>query len=250
MKKFAINLTIIFYALSLNASNTISLDSANSAYKKGDFINAAKGYEKILSEGFESADLYYNLGNTYFRLKEIPKAILNFERARLLNPEDEDINYNLNLVNSFIVDKVTPLPEFIVLTWVKSIINNFTVNQWSIFSLGLFVTSLLLFLLFLFSGISFRRKLFFWAGTLLLFTSIISTVFALNSRSEIVNNHTAIITKAVTTAKSSPDDESTNLFIIHEGTKVIINEELDDWSEIKLLDGSIGWIKTNDFEKI
>ncbi len=250
MKKTIIlilSLVTIYYC---HASTFPALDSANATYKKGEFEKASKIYELILSKGIESAELYYNLGNAYFRLKEIPKAILSYERAKLLSPEDDDINYNLNLVNSYIVDKVNPLPEFIVLTWVKSVIRKFSVNQWSVFSLSLFVISLLVFLVFLFSGVAVWRRLFFWTGSFFLVISVISTIFAINSRSQIVNNHTAIIISAVTTAKSSPDNASTDLFIIHEGTKIIINEELEDWSEIKLLDGSIGWVKSKDFEKI
>ena len=250
MKKIIAIITGLFVAVSMFAATTVSLDSANAAYKRGDYEKASKAYESILSAGFESSELYYNLGNTYYRLKDIPKSILNFERAKLLNPEDEDINYNLNLVNSFIVDKVTPLPEFIVLTWVRSVINKFSVNQWSLLGLGSFIASLLIILLFLFSGVARWRKLFFWTGALMLIISVVTTIFAFKSRSEIVNNNSAIIISSVATAKSSPDDASTDLFIIHEGTKVIINEELDDWSEIKLLDGSVGWVKTTDFEEI
>ena len=240
-------LTIVF---SHAATNKAALDSANAAYKKGDYEKASKIYEIILAEGKESANLYYNLGNTYFRLKNIPKAVLNFERAKLLAPDDEDINFNLNLVNSFNVDKVNAVPEFIIYTWVKNVINNFSVNQWSVFGLSFFIFSLLFMILFLFSGVAGWRKFFFWFGTFFFLISIITTVFAFKARSEIVNNHSAIITASVTTAKSSPDDASTDLFIIHVGTKVLINEELDDWTEIKLSDGSIGWIKSKDFEKI
>lgn len=250
MKKLIIVITSLLFALSINASDILSLDSANASYKKGEFEKAINSYQAILDEGYESSELYYNLGNAYFRMKEIPRAILYFEKARLLNPEDEDINYNLNLLNSYIVDKVTPLPEFIVFTWVNSVMNIFSVNQWSMFGLIFFISSLILFLIFLFSGKAGLRKLFFWTGTIVFFVSIACTIFAIKSRSEIENNKTAIVMVSVTTAKSSPDDSSTDLFIIHEGTKVIINEELEDWTEIKLLDGSIGWIKTKDFEKI
>jgi hypothetical protein len=190
------------------------------------------------------------LGNSYFRLKNIPQAILNFERAKLLAPEDEDINFNLALTSGFIVDKVNSIPDFFVYTWLKSIINTFTVNQWSIVSLSLFILSLFLIIAFLFSGKVSIRKLFFWTGILFFLFSITSTFFAIKYRYEIVNNNSAIVMQAVSTAKSSPNDSSTDLFIIHEGTKVTISEELDDWTEIKLADGNVGWIKSKDIEKI
>ncbi len=243
---FTVFVSFSSFALSTNAA----LDSATSSYKRGDYEKSVKIYETLLSEGMESATLYYNLGNSYFRLKNIPEAILNFERAKLLSPEDEDINFNLTLASGFIVDKVNPIPEFFVYTWIKSIVNTFTVNIWSVVSLTLFVLSLFLIIAFLFSGKVSMRKLFFWTGILFLLLSITSTVFAIKCRSDIVNNNSAIVMQAVSTAKSSPNENSTDLFIIHEGTKVTISEELDDWTEIKLADGNVGWIKSKDIEKI
>lgn len=251
MKKLIISISAILTIVFCQAATTdTALDSANIAYKKGNYEKAAKIYEAILSSGKESANLYYNLGNAYFRLKDIPNAILNYERAKLLAPDDEDINFNLSLVNSFSVDKVNTVPEFILYTWIKNVIHSFSVNQWAIFSLSFFVFSLLFMLMFLFSGVAGWRKFFFWFGAFIFLISVFTTIFAFNTRSEIVNNNSAIITASVTTAKSSPDDASTDLFIIHVGTKVFINEELDDWTEIKLSDGSIGWVKSKDFEKI
>lgn len=249
-KSITFIIAILTIGLCHAASTNNSLDSANAAYKKGDYEKASKIYEIILSEGMESANLYYNLGNTYFRLKDIPRAILNYERAKLLAPDDEDINFNLNLVNSFSVDKVNPVPEFIIYTYIKNVIHSFSVNQWSVFGLSFFVFSLLFMLMFLFSEVAVWRKFFFWFGTFFFLISICTTIFAYKAQSEIINNNSAIITASVTTAKSSPDDASTDLFIIHVGTKVLINEELDEWTEIKLSDGSIGWIKSKDFEKI
>ncbi|MBI5538953.1 MAG: tetratricopeptide repeat protein [Bacteroidia bacterium] len=251
MKKILIIIFTVFVSFgSFALSTTAALDSATSAYKRGEFEKSVKVYETLLSEGMESATLYYNLGNSYFRLKNIPQAILNFERAKLLSPEDEDINFNLALASGFIVDKVNPIPEFFVYTWIKSVINLFTVNQWSVISLSLFIISLLLIITFLFSGKVSMRKMFFWLGILFFLVSVLSTVIALKSRSFIVNHNAAIVMQAVSTAKSSPNDNSTDLFIIHEGTKVTITEELDDWTEIKLADGSVGWIKSKDIEKI
>jgi tetratricopeptide (TPR) repeat protein len=249
-KSLTLIIALLIIVFSYAATTEVALDSANAAYKKGNYEKALKIYETILAEGNESANLYYNLGNTYFRLKDIPNATINYERAKLLAPDDEDINFNLNLVNSFGVDKVNAVPEFFVYTWIKNVIHSFSVNQWSVFGLSFFILSLLFMLSFLFSGTAGWRKFFFWFGSFFLLISIFTTVFAFQSRSEIVNNHSAIITASVTTAKSSPDDASTDLFIIHVGTKVLINEELDDWTEIKLSDGSIGWIKSKDFEKI
>ena len=249
-KSITLILSILVTIYSFAATTNSALDSANSAYKKGNFEKASKIYETVLASEIESADLYYNLGNSYYRLKNIPKAILNYERAKLLAPDDEDINFNLNLVNSYIVDKVNLLPEFIVFTWFKKLTNSLSVNQWSIFGLSFFALSLIFILFFLFSGVAGWRRFFLWFGAFFLIISIGTTLIALKARSEIVNNHSAIVTASVTTAKSSPDDASTDLFIIHEGTKILINEELDDWSEIKLLDGSVGWIKTKDYENI
>jgi tetratricopeptide (TPR) repeat protein len=243
---------IFFISILFTWSYTIAfpLDSANAAYKKGDYLKAMKEYETFLAKGYDSPELYYNLGNTYFRLKNIPKSILNYERAHLLEPENEDISFNLNLANSFVSDKVTPVPEFILYSWMKFIMNKLTSNGWALWGIFQFGISLILFLLFLFSHSTLHRKILTGAGITILVLGSIATIFAIETRSEILQTRTAIIMSPVTTAKSSPDDQSTDLFIIHEGTKVIINEELDDWSEIKLLDGNVGWVKTTDFDKI
>ncbi len=245
-------LILLFFAsfgsFAINPNSAI--DSANTYYKNGNYDNAVKLYESVLYQGLESANVYYNLGNSYFRIKEIPKSILNYERAKLLSPIDEDINFNLNLASSLIIDKVNIIPEFFIYSWIKDILNFLSINNWAIISLSLFVFSLILVLLFLFSEKTFLRKLFFWTGSFTFIISLICLVLAVYGRAMIVNNHSAIVMQAVTTAKSSPNDSSTDLFIIHEGTKVTINEKLDDWTEIKLADGNVGWIKTKDIEEI
>lgn len=249
--KIIIIILIFFTSLgSFAINNELAIDSANSNYKNGNYENAIKYYESVLSQGQESVTLYYNLGNAYFRIKNIPKSILNFERAKLLSTEDEDIIFNLNLASSLITDKVNIIPEFFMYTWFTKIINLYSINDWAIISLSFFVFSLVLFLMFLFSIKNILRKLFFWTGSFIFIISLLFIVFAVNGRSAVINNHSAIVMQAVSTAKSSPSDSSTDLFIIHEGTKVTINEKLDDWTEIKLSDGNVGWIKTNDIEEI
>jgi len=250
-KHMIIIIYVFFTSLGSFAINSeLAIDSANSNYKNGNYENAIKYYESILSQGYESASIYYNLGNAYFRIKDIPKSILNFERAKLLSPKDDDINFNLNLTSGLIVDKVNNIPEFIVTAWFKNILNMFSVNIWAAISLVLFVLSLLIILFFLFSKRAYLRKLFFWTGSLIFIISLICLFIAVESRVTIIDNHSAIVMQVVITAKSSPSDSSTDLFIIHEGTKVTINEKLDDWNEIKLSDGNVGWVKSKDIEEI
>lgn len=251
MKKYLI--IFVFFPLTLASNNltcTQAFDSANTAYKNGDYIKAAELYQEILNQGKESAFIYYNLGNAYFRLKDIPNAIINYERARLLKPGDEDINFNLRLANNFIFDKITPLTEFILFTWLNTVVNFFHSDYWSISGLASFTMFLVFILLFLFSRSLFKRRFFLFTGFLFLLSSILTTTFAIYSYNNIANNSYAIIVASVSTAKSSPDDSGTGLFIIHEGTRVTVNEELDEWAEIKLPDGNVGWIKTKDYIKI
>jgi len=250
MKKIIIILLLFVTTYCSALTPSALIDSANINYKKSFFEKAIKQYEAVIDCGFQSSELYYNLGNSYFRFKNLPKAILYYEKAKLIAPDDEEINFNLNLANSLIIDKVNAVPEFFVSKWIKNAITQFNSNTWAIISLTIFIISLAFLLLFLFSKKIILRKIFFWVGVFLLMFTVFSTYSSISTKNNITNNNSAIIMKSVTTAKSSPSDSSTDLFIVHEGTKIIIRETVEDWSEIKLSDGNIGWLKVSDYERI
>jgi tetratricopeptide (TPR) repeat protein len=215
---------------------------ANNLYAAGDYREAITHYNMIEASGEVSADLFYNIGNAYFKQNIVSKAILYYERAIKLRPGDPDISHNLALANAMTVDKIEAVPEFFVFTWIKNMRSNAGADMWAWLSIILFALCLLLFGLFLFARNITLRKFSFFLSILILLGSMNCGVFAYYQKKELHDTSAAIITPAVITVKSSPDASGKDLFILHEGTKVTILETLGEWQCIKLADGKQGWI--------
>jgi tetratricopeptide (TPR) repeat protein len=215
---------------------------ANNLYASGDYQEAITYYNMIEASGEVSADLFYNIGNAYFKQNIVSKAILYYERATKLRPGDADISHNLVLANAMTVDKIEAVPEFFVFTWIKNIRSSADTDTWAWLSIILFALCLLFFGLFLFAHNITLRKFSFLLSILILLGSVNSGVFAYYQKKELHDTSAAIITPAVITVKSSPDTSGKDLFILHEGTKVTILETLGEWQCIKLADGKQGWI--------
>lgn len=251
MKKTIVIFISLFLAGVLNAQDIDTLMvKANNLFVQNNFQEAIDTYELILDNGYESSDLYYNLGNAYYKQNIIAKAILNYERALLLDPNNADIKYNLELTNSLVVDKIEVLPVFFLRSWVKNFRNMFSSNIWAIFSIVCFVLTLIFISLFLYTRNYGFKKIFFWLGFIVFISSMISFIFSYQQKQKVIDNNTAIIINPSVTVKGSPDASGTDLFVIHEGTKVWIDDKISDWNEIKLSDGSVGWIKSEEFEII
>lgn len=224
--------------------------SGNEAYAAADYKAAIGQYESVLRSGFESAELYFNLGNAYFKTDDIPSAVLFYEKALRLDPSDENIHFNLALANSRIIDKIEPLPQFFLKSWWNGIRDIFSSNQWARIGIFTFLVLLAAVAIFIISGSVMVRKVSFWTGTVLLVFTLASFIFSLNSYNEYSRQSSAIIFTPTVTVKSSPTEGSVDLFVIHEGTKVYITDRVDDWSEIRLVNGNVGWIKTGSFRPI
>jgi tetratricopeptide (TPR) repeat protein len=222
-------------------SNT-KFQEANNLYNTGNYNKASEIYEDLLNNGYREAIVYYNLGNSYFRLNKIPHAILNYERARILDPLDDGIIFNLKLANLKIVDKFEPIPKLFFIDWYENFIDYTNSNTWAfIFLLFFWLTFILLSGFALFSASETRKKLFRFTVLALIF-SIGSLFFAFktfNSENERLN---AIIFNTSVYVKSAPDLGATDLFILHEGTKVRILDRVSNWIEIKIENGNVGWI--------
>lgn len=230
--------------------NSNLFEKGNLAFTSKYYQQAIECYEKIISSGFESSELYYNLGSAYFRQEDYPSAILNFEKAKKLDPGDEDINHNLKVANTKTVDKIEELPEFFMVRWWKILRNFFSFNTWAIMGIVFLVIALSLFGFYLFSTFLKRRKFSFWTSIVLICLMILSFSCAQSQYSNATSTKEAIIFTPSVTAKSSPDINSTDLFVIHEGTKVRVTDNIGDWSEIKIANGSVGWVNTSVFKVI
>ena len=246
-------LTLIALLFSFDAigdGNESLFELANQKYSEGSYEQAISSYNEILSTGYSSAALYYNLGNAYYKNNEVTRAILNYERALLLAPGDEDIKYNLEIANQLVADKINNLPEFFLTKWVKQIRTGFSPDKWALISIVSFFLTAVFALLFIFLRSRFLRKLSIAAGLIFLLMSSTSLIFGRLQHKQFNQRNTAIIFNPSVTAKSSPDQGGTDLFVLHEGVKVWITDQLNEWLEIKLADGNKAWIPENTLERI
>lgn len=228
----------------------ISKSLADSAYIRNDFTTAIQIYEMILRTG-ESADIYYNLGNSYYKIGDIAKAILNYERALILKPANKDIRSNLEIARAKTVDKVTDVPELFFITWLKSITNSMGIQSWAIIAISFFLLFIVSIYFFFFSTKIVARKTFFILALFFLVLCVIANISAAFQRKVRLNRMNAIIISPSVTIRSTPNDNGTSLFILHEGRKVFIKDDsMKDWKEIQLEDGNVGWVKKNDLEVI
>lgn len=237
-----------------SSMNTLSIearrDSARAWYDRGKYSQSAQAWQSIADTGMVSAELFYNLGNAYFKAGEIPQAILYYERSLLLNPGDEDTEFNLQVARSRILDRIEAIPPFFLKRWMKSIQDLFSSDGWAIISITSFLLMLLLASLFLYSRRLGLRRSGFWLGILMLFVSVASFGFSRSQKEEITQNPYAIVFSPSVTALSEPNAGSAELFVIHEGLKVKMLDQKGDWQEIRLSDGKTGWVKTGDLEQL
>lgn len=252
MKKLSILLCFFGFVTSAFADLAQSRDQfvkGNMLYEQGQFEEAITHFEKA-TEIAESAELYYNLGNAYFKTNQIPQAILNYERALKLNPNDSDIQYNLKLANTLIKDKIEKLPELNITQWWRSLTLGFPVDVWAWAAVALMVGGVLLFMLFFVSGIRAIRMLTFYTGILFILLSLVSYNRAHAAQSLIQETTEAIIFSPKVDVKSSPTDDGINVFILHEGSKVRILKEAGEWYNIRIASGSEGWIHQSNCQRI
>lgn len=250
--KNIIIITLLFITPLLYAQETLS--DANKAYQAENYEKAIKILEKEIKiqkeNGFESADLYYNLGNAYFRDNEVAKAILNYERAILLNPGDRDIRHNLEFARTRTEDKIVGVDTFFLESWFDSIENLQSSNAWAKLSIILFVIFIIMICAFFFTRVLLVKKVAFYAGIILFILVIFTNIFSIGQKSEILNRNSAIIMAGSASIKSSPDNNSKELFILHSGTKVRITKDDGDWLEIEIDNGNVGWISRDKLEII
>jgi tetratricopeptide (TPR) repeat protein len=248
MKKYIL-LLIGFLPFLLIFSQDNGEKVAEDFYAEKDYQNAAIAYEKLLEKG-ESADLYYNYANTLFKNDELGKAILFYERALKINPLHTDAKANLAFVNTKITDKIEALQPFFITEWFSFLGKMLTTNQWAFLSIALFFAATILALLFIFGTYRKLRKICFYTGIFAFFLSIFSLFFAFSQKKYTENNPFAIVLSGSVSVKSSPSVSGTELFILHEGTKIEVISKTQNWAEIRLSDGKTGWLQETVFEKI
>ena len=248
---------LAFLLLTLFSVTGFSQDSGTEKFNKGVAFFSAGSYKEALqvwmevyNTGYRSSGLDYNIGNAYFKMNNIPDAILFYERAYLLKPADEDINYNLQIARSLIVDRFQEIPELFFVRWYNLISLFFSTNSWALISIISFILCLLFLSLYIYSTKYLQKVIGFWLAVFFFASALSSFSFSLRNKSLVLDSHKAIISTPVVSGKSSPDNSGTDLFVLHEGTKVSIEDEVGEWLEIRLSDGNIGWVPVNSLNKI
>lgn len=229
--------------------NTL-FQKGNQLYAKAQYQQAAQTYQQILNEGYQSAVVYYNTGNAYYKLDDMPSAILYYEKARKLLPNDKDININIQFANLKIADKIEPQPELFISRWWHSFILALPVKTLAVLSTLFFSGGFILLIAYLFAGAIILKKAFFYTGILAILIGIVS-IFMANRQVDYFNtHHQAIIFSNSVVVKSSPDANAKPLFVMHEGTKVDIDQKNGNWIEIELSNGNTGWITLDNVKDI
>ena len=226
-------------------------NTANQAYAEGRWADAVNGYEMISGMGLESAALYCNTGDAYFKDGNPAKAILYYERALKLDPSYSDARFNLALLNNGIKDRIDAVPEFVLKTWFRNFSYIMDSDGWAVCFIVFLALTLAMALMFILSPSVGGRRAGFFVGIVMLLVAILSLTFSVWQKNDAMRADKAIIMRPVTSVKSSPSAEaSTDLFILHEGTKVKILDGVGSWKNIELADGRQGWIPSADLEVI
>lgn len=250
MKKFAILLMLMFSA-AVSALDADSLKvAADSAFAKEDYKAAVKLYRTAL-EGGESAVICYNLGCCYYRMDDMARSVLWFERAALLDPSDEDIRFNLEMARSKTIDRITPRHEmFFTAAW-HSMTSWLSADEWAFWGIGFFALTLVLLLVYFFSSVIAVRKIGFFGALVCLVFVVLTNALAASQRNLQLYRTGAIIMHPAITVKSTPSKSGTDLFILHEGTRVeILDNSMKEWVEVQIADGKKGWMERRQMEEI
>ena len=255
-KPYAVALLLLMMLpAAASAQNDTYVDSlwnaANAAYVDGLWADAVNDYELISGMGLESASLYCNTGDAYFKDGNVPMAILYYEKALKIDPSYEDARYNLELLNASIQDRIDPVPEFILKVWMRDICYVMNSDSWAVCFLVFLALTLIMALVFIMAPTAAGRRTGFFTGILMLIIAVFAISFSVWQKKDYMSADEAIIMRPVTSVKSSPAaGASTDLFILHEGTRVRIIDEVGRWKNIELVDGRQGWLPSEDMELI
>ena len=235
---------------SVSASAEQLWEMANAAYNEGNFEKAAANYEQILSQNLHSAALYYNLANAYFKQNKLGEALLNYNRASRIAPGDEDIRHNQEYAEKMTKDSIEKIPEFFLTTWLRSVRGAMSCTAWTLLSIAMLAVALVMALVYLLAQRMSLRKVGFYTMAVAVVLFVATSVFAISERNQLVGHTEAIVMSTAASVKSSPDRSATELFVLHEGTKVSIGATTDGWAEVRIADGRKGWIEDKRIERI
>lgn len=222
----------------------------NEHYLKGEYQETIRIFDSIVEKGYQGKSLYYNLGNAYYRIGKIGLAILNYEKAKKISPSDEDINYNLAFANSKIADKIETLPKFFIFDWWENSLALFSISGWTYAAYFFYLFILGAVGYYYFAKSLKGQRIAFYTGIISTFFLVLTIILLAVNLNRELNYKYGVVVDPVVVAKFSPDQNSKDAFIVHEGLKVQAEDNVSDWIKIKLIDGKVGWLKKNNLRII
>jgi len=250
MKKLLLCIVFIMVSIFTWAESPATFDLANEQYEAGKYEEAIKQYEGLLEEGYQSAELHYNLGNAFFKKQQLAKAVLHFEKAAVRSPRDKDIQYNLSIVKNKLPDQFEMIPAFFISRWWASLRSVVGPTGWGIIGLLFLWTGIGGLILWFRGGNRKIRKQGFTIGVILTLLSIIPFSLGFDAAKTIKHSTRGVIMVAEIELKSAPDEVSKAILTLHAGTTISILDEIGSWKKIRLSNGEEGWLEANTFEKI
>ena len=247
MKKILILLLLIANVLNAQDEQKI-FESANEMYKQQNYEKAIEYYKTLEKYNLISSELFYNLGNSYYKLNKVGPSIYYYEKALKLNPLNKDVQNNLVFARRLALDNIEELPKTVFQKLNSRYLQKLYYNQWAIVSIVFCALVSLLFLLFYFSNQPRSKRTYFVTSLISFLFLIISLTITYNQFSYFKNNKVAIVFAEETEVRNAPSLNSEEVFTLHEGTKVIVLDTIDDWKKIKIADGKIGWIIAGDIQ--
>ena len=241
---------ILFSSPSEANDPAYDFQKANELYQKQNYDSAAKIYEHLVGQEYYSSEVYYNLANCYYKLNNVSHAVLNYERALKLKPDDDDILFNLKVAQLKVVDKIETVPEIFYVRWIKKISSLLTTDNWSWIVIACSWIIFIFAAMYLVSSAVVVKRIGFLMAVIFLFITIGVFLLARESYSNQVLQKRAVVMSMSSYVKSSPGDNNTDLFVLHEGTRMDILDSYDNWVKIRIANGSIGWVKSADIEEI
>lgn len=231
-----------------HAQNVALFDEATKAYNDGEYEKAIDAYLEILENNRHSAALYFNLGNAYYKLNQIPESIYYYEKSLLLNPDDQEVMTNLSYAQNMTLDAIDTLPQTGLSRLYKNITSKFTFDQWAYASIICMLLFVLLYIAFYYNQYSVKKRVAFIGSVMALFLCVLCIVFASIEFASFQDDNPAIIFADEVNVRSEPNLSSENIFTLHSGTKVNVLDSLNNYLKIRLADGKTGWLNENDLK--
>ena len=244
---FVIGFSMLFEAKAQKPEDLLT--RANTLYNENAFDSALVIYKDIVDQGYSSATLYYNIGNTYYKLRNYPLAIYYYEKSLKLEPNNEDTKHNIEIAKLFLTDKIEAVPELFIKTWWNKLSNSFSANTWAILTLILIGATLACIFFYITAKSRILKKSMFFIGILMIILMTSSLSISAKKYNYISTHNEGIIITPTITIKSSPSTSGVDLFVLHEGSKVKILDNTDGWEKIKIANGSIGWLPSTSIIK-